>query len=314
MSRPRTADEAGLDHLEPGYRAHALKTDADRIAWIRADRWVGFEQANQAVERLESLLGYPPRDRMPCLLIYGATGMGKTKIIRKFERAHPPRFVQTAGVALRPVVVVQVPPEPVERDLYREILTGLDAPALSGGSLAREKDVCRGLLRACEARMIVLDEVNGLLAGTFRQQRIFLNALRFLANDLSVPLVCIGTDLARQALLSDAQLAERFEALELRPWRNDASFGRLLGSLGAILPLRARSDLTSPAVRARVFAMTDGVTARIFRLIEAVAERAIVTGRERIDADSFADPGLVLPLVAMTERARRGAGHDLRAG
>ena len=40
----------------------------------------------------------------------------------------------------------------------------------------------------------------------------------------------------------------------------------------------------------------------------------IVVPRERIDADSFADPGLVLPLVAMTERARRGAGHDLRAG
>ena len=37
--------------------------------------------------------------------------------------------------------------------------------------------------------MIVLDEVNGMLAGTLPEQRIFLNALRFLANDLRVPLV-----------------------------------------------------------------------------------------------------------------------------
>ena len=57
--------------------------------------------------------------------------------------------------------------------------------------------------------MIILDEVNGMLAGTYRQQRIFLNAIRFLANDLRIPLVCAGTDLARQALLTDAQLAER---------------------------------------------------------------------------------------------------------
>ena len=93
--------------------------------------------------------------------------------------------------------------------------------------------------------MIVLDEVNGMLAGTYRQQRVFLNALRFLANDLRAPLVCAGTDLARQALLTDAQLAERFEAFHLERWKNDRAFARLLKSLAAILPLRRASDLES---------------------------------------------------------------------
>lgn len=52
-----------------------------------------------------------------------------------------------------------------------------------------------------------------MLTGTYRQQRVFLNVIRFLANDLKVPLICAGTDLGRQALLTDPQLAERFEAL-----------------------------------------------------------------------------------------------------
>jgi hypothetical protein len=163
--------------------------------------------------------------------------------------------------------------------------------------------------------MIVLDEVNGMLAGTFRQQRIFLNALRFLANDLRVPLVCAGTDLARQALLSDAQLAERFEALHLVPWRNDSALARLLRGLGAILPLRKPSELESPAIRSLVFEMTDGVTARIFRLIETVAERAILSGKERIDEGSFADREMTLSLVAMTRSfERRGGARHARAG
>jgi hypothetical protein len=305
----------GLDHLEPAYRPFALKADDARIAWIKADRWIGFDRAQLAIDRLNALIAYPPRDRMPCLLIYGATGMGKTKILRKFERQHPPRYDQTSGVALRDVVVVQTPPEPVERDLYRELLVGLGAPALIGGSLAREKDTCRALLRAGEVKMIVLDEVNGMLAGTFRQQRIFLNALRFLANDLRVPLVCAGTDLARQALLSDAQLAERFEALHLVPWRNDSALARLLRGLGAILPLRKPSELESPAIRSLVFEMTDGVTARIFRLIETVAERAILSGKERIDEGSFADREMTLSLVAMTRSfERRGGARHARAG
>jgi hypothetical protein len=55
------------------------------------------------------------------------------------------------------------------------------------------------------------------------------------------------------------------------------------------------------------------VTARIFRLIETAAEEAILSGRERLDIQSFGDD-LVLPLVSMTQSAgRRGAGAALRA-
>lgn len=298
-------------HLDPAYRKFAALPDDERIAWIRADRWIGFDQAGLAHSRLENLLTYPPRDRMPCLLIYGDTGMGKTKIVRKFERAHPPKFCQGTGVDHRAVVVAQVPSEPIERDLYRELLSSMGAPAMAGGTLAREKDVCRSLLRTVGAKMIILDEVNGMLAGTFRQQRIFLNAIRFLANDLRIPLVCAGTDPARQALLTDAQLAERFEAFHLKPWKNDAVFAGLLKSLGHILPLREPSDLTGAATRARVHALTSGVTARIFRLIETAAEAAVHSGRERLDTASFGDD-LVLPLVSMTQSTRRRPRQTLQ--
>ena len=301
----------GCPHLDPAYRKFAGLPDDERIAWIRADRWIGFDQAGLALARLENLLTYPARDRMPCLLIYGDTGMGKTKIVRKFERAHPPKFCQVTGVDRRPVVVAQVPSEPLERDLYRELLSSMGAPAMAGGTLAREKDVCRALLRTVGAKMIILDEVNGMLAGTYRQQRIFLNAIRFLANDLRIPLVCAGTDLARQALLTDAQLAERFEAFHLKPWKNDAAFAGLLKSLGHILPLRESSDLTGPATRARVHALTSGVTARILRLIETAAEAAVHSGRERLDAESFGDD-LVLPLVSMTQSNRRRSRQTLQ--
>ena len=304
---------AEFGHLDPHYRRYAALPDRERIQWIQADRWIGFDQAQAALDRLSALLDYPARDRMPCLLIFGDTGMGKTKIVRKFEREHPPTLCQATGVTKRPVVVAQIPPEPVERDLYRELLASLNAPALAGGTLAREKDVCRSLLKTVQARMIVLDEVNGMLAGTFRQQRVFLNALRFLANDLRAPLVCAGTDLARQALLTDAQLAERFEAFHLERWKNDRAFASLLKSLAAILPLRLASDLESAEVRARVHTLTAGVTARIFRLIEAAAEQAILSGKERLDIQSFGDD-LILPLVSMTQSAgRRRAGATLRA-
>ncbi|NIJ42814.1 hypothetical protein FHS78_003122 [Parvibaculum indicum] len=289
-------------HLLPAYRHQATLTDAERIAWIRADRWLDLDQARAALGRLEDLLVYPPRDRMPCLLIYGDTGMGKTKIIRKFLRDHPASFDQGTGVTSMPVVAMQMPAEPIERDIYSELLTALGAPGPADGATHRQKEVCRRLLRSMGARMLIIDEIHAMLAGSFRQQRIFLNAIRFLANDLRIPLVCAGTDLARQALLTDPQLAERFEALHLRHWKNDARLAQLLASLATILPLRRPSNLAAPAIRSRVLDLTDGVTVRIFRLIETVAVEAIRSGAECITMDSFQTEELVLPLVAMTRK------------
>ena len=42
-------------------------------------------------------------------------------------------------------------------------------------------------------------------ASSFREQRIILNAIRFMANDLRIPLVCLGTDEANKALMTDPQ-------------------------------------------------------------------------------------------------------------
>jgi hypothetical protein len=40
----------------------------------------------------------------------------------------------------------------------------------------------RVLARQLDVRMLVIDEIHSLLAGTYREQRILLNALRFLAS------------------------------------------------------------------------------------------------------------------------------------
>ena len=49
-----------------------------------------------------------------------------------------------------------------------------------------------GLLRKVGERVLVIDEINSVLLGTARQQRLFLQLLRFLANDLRLALVGVG--------------------------------------------------------------------------------------------------------------------------
>jgi hypothetical protein len=64
-------------------------------------------------------------------------------------------------------------------------------------------------MRAVDVRMLLLDEVHNNLAGTFREQRVVLNTLRYLSNELKISLVCFGVNEAREAISGDVQLARR---------------------------------------------------------------------------------------------------------
>ena len=79
-----------LDHLHPGARPVALLPDEERLRHVRAERWIGYSRAAEAVDRLEELLGWPARQRMPNLLLIGPTNNGKSMIVEKFRRLHPP--------------------------------------------------------------------------------------------------------------------------------------------------------------------------------------------------------------------------------
>ena len=206
---------SGATHLDPAHQAIASLPDEERIQWIRAERWISHPAAEMALTAMGDLLTYPQRNRMPCLLVHGRTGMGKTMILRKFDRDHPRVIDARLGVAQMPVVLMQLPPEPAEVPFYEELLGALGLPLVGEVSRIRARRMARGALRIVGARVLVIDEIHALLVGGDRQQRVFLNVIRLLANELELPLVCAGTPEARRALLTDSGLADRFEAVEL---------------------------------------------------------------------------------------------------
>ena len=292
-------------HLLPQIRPLADAPAELRIRRIRTDRWIGYARAEAALSAMEDLLTFPKRTRMPNLLLVGPSNNGKTMIVEKFRREHM-RDAEAdvrEGAITVPVLKVQMPPAPDERRFFSAVLEALGAPDRSNDRLAAKQDMAMRMLRATCVRLLVIDEVHNILSGSRDQQRRFLNLLRWLGNELQIPLVAVGTSDALRAIQSDDQLANRFTPFRLPPWCLDAEYLRMLNTLEAMLPLRERSGLEEPAFAQKILAAAEGVLGEVVNLVTTAAVAAVGSGEERIRIERIDGIGFIPP----TER-RRVAG------
>lgn len=271
-----------FSHLGAASRPQAQLDDKARIELIKRDRWIDYPRALQAMSRLEQLMETPQRERMPCMVIHGESNIGKTLIIRKFQRDHPNSFDELNGIDRRHIVAMQMPATPDQHRFYSALLFELGAPHSSSAGLSTLERLARDLLRRVAPRILIVDEVHHLLAGSYREQRAALNLLKYLANDLRLCIVLVGTADAPLALQSDAQMNSRFRPFELTRWQANDDFRRFLAAFERIIPLRRASDLAQRAIVEFVLAYSGGLTGEIARLLNESAQAAILDKSEMI--------------------------------
>lgn len=272
-----------MSHLNESTFKLLELSDAERIERIRAPRWIGYPQAKTILAKLEDLLTYPKSHRMPNLLVVGDTNNGKTMLVQRFCSQHPADDNPSGDGIRVPVLFVQAPPIPDEGRFYNAILELLFAPYKPNDRVDKKQFQVIKLLKYVGLRMLVIDEIHHVLAGNLNRQRTFLNVLKYLGNELQVPIVAAGTRDAFRALQTDPQLANRFEPALLPRWEFDTDFLRLLASFERMLPLREPSALHDTTLATKLFSMSEGYIGELSRLLTNAAVHAVETGRERID-------------------------------
>lgn len=257
------ADLEEFRHLPVEMRPIARRGAEERIAHIRAERWIRHAAADRVLFTLQEAFDQPPRLRRENVLLLGESGMGKSMLIEKFARANAVAPDAASGTRRCPVLVISAPPTPTEAELFECVLGAVDAPLAGYGMRGLPlRAVTIRLLRELGVRVLVIDEINSVLAGTPRQQRLFLQLLRFLSNELGVALVCAGIPEARHALLSDPQLRSRFSDVELAPWAQGDELRDFVNRLIWSLPLREPSPVDSARVRSVLAGRSEGNHAR----------------------------------------------------
>jgi hypothetical protein len=152
-------------------------------------------------------------------------------------------------------------------------------------------------------QVLVIDEIHHIIAGSMQRQRAFLNCIKYLGNELQIPIVGVGTGEALNALQSDPQLANRFEPVTLPRWKLDEEYLRLVASFERMLPLRNPSGLMEVALASKILAMSEGTIGEIAAVLTKAAVLAVETKHERIDANLLDKVDYVTP----SQRKRRAS-------
>lgn len=274
-----------MNHLEPKIAQLLNLPKEARIAELKKKKWIGYNTANKVLAKMEDLLNHPKTHRMPNLLIKSDTNNGKSFLLKRFIKSHPSYENHDSESLVIPVVSIEVPSEPTPDVIYSLILQAMHIPYRD----SYKKEVkSRKVLDAFErfvVRMLIIDELHVLMNTTKLKKAQLLDTLKYIGNTTQVVIVGAGTMEAHTAIVSDGQLANRFEPVVLPQWKLNTDYRKLLATFELIIPLEQPSDLQSQLIATEIFSMSSGWIGEINEILTRSAIKAISSGEERITLD-----------------------------
>lgn len=260
-------------------------SDDERLAHIDKPVFIPYQHASEILAEMEDLLVHPKTNRMPNMLIVGRSDNGKTEILQEFLKRHPAEDRREFDTVYAPVVYIQAPPGPSEHIFLNQLLMMLGTPVRPNDSPDRKLLQVLDILPKIQTKILMVDELNALLAGSVTKQRFFLNMLKYLSNELKISIVAAGTAEAEHAVRSDPQLFSRFPMRALPRWQEGVDFRKLLYSFEYVLPLRNESTIYKGEVPAKLYGLSEGVIGEVAKILRSAAKHAIKTKEERITMD-----------------------------
>ncbi len=279
--------EATYPHIHDDFQRLMTLDKEEKLQAMHEPFWINYPKTTEIIQLMGQLMNRPKKPRMQNLLIIGEPHMGKTSLAVQFTNLHPDSSIEDdLGMTKvhKPVVLANVQSSD-DKDLYIAILEQLWTPFRPTDSKAKLRYQVLHLLRECNVKILLLDEIHNLLRGTAIKQRIMMDTIKNLSNELMIPIVGIGTQDASLILASDPQHASRFDVVKLSKWEMDKNFRGLLQAFERRLPLKKLSNLASKEKAPLLYMISRGNLGDLHRLLIECASYAIKEGIEEITVE-----------------------------
>jgi hypothetical protein len=267
----------------------AKPNDPSQTISALREAFIQLPQITDISNRIGQLFRYVCVDEEPeHLMVCGAPGVGKTRLLRRFENRHP--RIEHDDVTEIPVLYAPVPSACSIKKLAGAMLGSMGSPYWSHGGEEERSHQLMILLRTCKCRLVVLDEVNHLLdRGSAKTHYAVADWIKQLADAAGISFVLAGTPVAEQLLWTNDQLRGRFsEVVHLAPLSLATTpdthvFRSLLRTLQTYFGELDSVDLSTPAT-SRMMAYATGGRLRLIRsLLVRSVQLAHASAPARLD-------------------------------
>lgn len=264
------------DHLLDHVRPYLDRDREERIAYIRAPRWIGHHVAKDSHQRLAELLSRPSSLRTQGLMLVGPYANGKTMIAERFAVEH----LRTSPE--QRVWIAQTREGTGLGHFYASILRALRAPGGDIWDVGRKAEQLDHLLASLKPRVLIFDEFHNALRGRARDVEAVFAFLRRIGRQYDISPVLIGEVAIYDFVNATSEMASRFDLVAIPRWQYDENYLMLLDSLEAALPLVRTSDLSNEPVARGIFSLSEGLIGEIITIVTKAAVAAIRSGSERV--------------------------------
>lgn len=267
-----------------------------RLPWVERIRifypqWHAVTDKVHACHQRQAHAAEPP-----CLLLVGATGVGKTTLLTAYTARYP-RQRQPHGLHL-PVLRATIIPPATVKSLASTLLHAIGDPAAEHGTTVTLTQRLMHYLRACGVELLILDELQHFLdRDSYRVLETVSNWLKTVIKETHIACVLAGlVNEAEQVVDTNPQLARLFgDPVVLQPFTWDeaypstiADFQAVLAQIEHLLPLQDASHLAAPDLAQRCFVASGGVLSYLMALIRYATTLALAADMEYLDQHIFA--------------------------
>lgn len=272
------------DHLSPASRALAHLPLEERIVdrWERL--WFGSRLTRSLHVLMKEMVERPDQLRPRGLLIYGESGVGKSRTLERFSQGYPEGIDEVEGFRTMPVVLVSAPEK---GDMYLfcdRVLDAVKFRRIRRPSKSSERErLCMNHLKGRRTKLLLVDELSDILVGRPNHAELFLAQLRQWSSELKRPIVATGVPRVLTAIEQDETMKKRFgEPIEMARWSFNSDFTTLLRKYELTIPLQRASHLDEDTLGRRIYDMTNGVMSELSDLLLRASIEAGRSGEERI--------------------------------
>jgi hypothetical protein len=228
-------------------------------------------------------------ERPLCLRISGPSGSGKTTIVKIHSRKYPD--IDTSTGTEKPVIYSRIPCPAYIGGLASKLLHDLGDPFYNkSAKITLHTQRLYALLKACNVRIIFLDEVQHLVdRNSQKLLRDSSDWFKELIDETGIPIVFLGMPDSNRIFIENEQLSNRVRLVEeISPFEYDETFRKFLYLFDLSLPIKESSCLADSDISKRIFISTKGLIKHVRDLIVESSTIAIQNNSNRISIPMLA--------------------------